>query len=107
MLRSSSLTRESGGWSSYTCSSLIYISYCTIQGIWFYGLIQVTEIFNFSQDDLLTEDMVILDTHGEGFHLDWSVCVEPKEKQEGIFRGLHLVRAPLDQSNILEKFYNG
>jgi hypothetical protein len=63
-----------------------------LQGIWFYGLIQVTDIFNFSQDDLLTEDMVILDTHGEGFHLDWAVCVEPKEKQEGIFRGLHLVR---------------
>ncbi|KAG0489608.1 hypothetical protein HPP92_006471 [Vanilla planifolia] len=27
--------------------------------------IEVTEVFNFSQDDLLTEDMLILDTHAE------------------------------------------
>ncbi|AQK98151.1 Villin-2 [Zea mays] len=45
------------------------------------GLIQVTEIFNFSQDDLLTEDMMILDTHGEVFI--WiGQCVESKEKQK-------------------------
>ncbi|PKA56226.1 Villin-2 [Apostasia shenzhenica] len=30
-------------------------------------LLQVAEVFNFSQDDLLTEDMLILDTHAEVF----------------------------------------
>ncbi|ONM03657.1 Lipid phosphate phosphatase delta [Zea mays] len=41
----------------------------------------VTEIFNFSQDDLLTEDMMILDTHGEVFI--WiGQYVESKEKQK-------------------------
>ncbi|ONM34480.1 Villin-2 [Zea mays] len=45
------------------------------------GLIQVTEIFNFSQDDLLTEDMMVLDTHGEVFI--WiGQYVESKEKQK-------------------------
>ncbi|KAM0931137.1 hypothetical protein ACQ4PT_000529 [Festuca glaucescens] len=45
----------------------------------FYELRQVTEIFNFSQDDMLTEDMMILDTHGEVFI--WiGQCVESKEK---------------------------
>jgi hypothetical protein len=40
---------------------------------------QVTEIFNFSQDDMLTEDMMILDTHGEVFI--WiGQCVDSKEK---------------------------
>jgi len=49
--------------------------------MWFYELLQVTEIFNFSQDDLLTEDIMILDTHGEVFI--WiGQCVESKEKQK-------------------------
>ena len=49
--------------------------------MWFYKLLQVTEIFNFSQDDLLTEDIMILDTHGEVFI--WiGQCVESKEKQK-------------------------
>uniref|UniRef100_A0ACD5WKA8 Uncharacterized protein n=1 Tax=Avena sativa TaxID=4498 RepID=A0ACD5WKA8_AVESA len=43
------------------------------------GRLEVTEIFNFSQDDMLTEDMMILDTHGEVFI--WvGQCVESKEK---------------------------
>ncbi|PWZ53389.1 Villin-2 [Zea mays] len=42
---------------------------------------QVTEIFNFSQDDLLTEDMMILDTHCEVF-VWMGQCVETKEKQK-------------------------
>ncbi|PWZ31464.1 Villin-2 [Zea mays] len=43
--------------------------------------LKVTEIFNFSQDDLLTEDMMILDTHGEVFI--WiGQYVESKEKQK-------------------------
>lgn len=43
--------------------------------------IEVTEVFNFSQDDLLTEDMLILDTHAEVFV--WiGQSVESKEKQK-------------------------
>jgi hypothetical protein len=42
---------------------------------------QVTEVYNFSQDDLLTEDTMILDTHSEVFV--WvGQCVDTKEKQK-------------------------
>lgn len=38
------------------------------------------EIYNFCQDDLLTEDILILDTHAEVFV--WvGQCVDAKEKQ--------------------------
>ncbi|XP_010505982.1 PREDICTED: villin-2 [Camelina sativa] len=41
---------------------------------------QVEEIYNFAQDDLLTEDIYLLDTHAEVFV--WvGHCVETKEKQ--------------------------
>ena len=41
---------------------------------------QVEEIYNFAQDDLLTEDIYLLDTHAEVFV--WvGQCVDPKEKQ--------------------------
>ena len=41
---------------------------------------QVEEVYNFSQDDLLTEDILILDTHAEVFV--WvGQSVDPKEKQ--------------------------
>ncbi|KAJ6749802.1 hypothetical protein OIU85_000436, partial [Salix viminalis] len=41
---------------------------------------QVEEVYNFSQDDLLTEDMLILDTQAEVFV--WvGQSVDPKEKQ--------------------------
>ncbi|KAJ4823941.1 Villin-2 [Turnera subulata] len=44
------------------------------------GKFQVEEVYNFSQDDLLTEDILILDTHAEVFV--WvGQCVDPKEKQ--------------------------
>ncbi|KAG5020642.1 hypothetical protein JHK87_016497 [Glycine soja] len=43
-------------------------------------LVQVEEVYNFSQDDLLIEDILILDTH-RSVCMDWSVCVDPKEKQ--------------------------
>ncbi|RLN40918.1 villin-3-like [Panicum miliaceum] len=43
--------------------------------------LKVTEIFNFSQDDLLTEDTMILDTHSEVF-VWMGQCVETKEKQK-------------------------
>ncbi|VVB06037.1 unnamed protein product [Arabis nemorensis] len=44
------------------------------------GKFQVEEIHNFDQDDLLTEDMHLLDTHAEVFV--WvGQCVDAKEKQ--------------------------
>lgn len=44
------------------------------------GKLQIEEVYNFSQDDLLTEDILILDTHAEVFV--WiGQCVDPKEKQ--------------------------
>ncbi|RWW88162.1 hypothetical protein BHE74_00002972 [Ensete ventricosum] len=43
--------------------------------------LQVTEVFNYSQDDLLTEDMLVLDTHAEVFI--WiGQSVDSKEKQK-------------------------
>ncbi|PUZ41033.1 hypothetical protein GQ55_9G470900 [Panicum hallii var. hallii] len=45
------------------------------------GKLEVTEVFNFSQDDLLTEDTMILDTHSEVF-VWMGQCVETKEKQK-------------------------
>ncbi|KAB1200164.1 Villin-2 [Morella rubra] len=45
-----------------------------------YILSQVEEVYNFSQDDLLTEDILILDTHAEVFI--WvGQSVDSKEKQ--------------------------
>ncbi|XP_077249392.1 villin-3-like [Tasmannia lanceolata] len=45
------------------------------------GKFEITEVFNFSQDDLLTEDMLILDTLGEVFV--WvGQSVDAKEKQK-------------------------
>ncbi|KAL1206877.1 Villin-2 [Cardamine amara subsp. amara] len=44
------------------------------------GKFQVEEIHNFAQDDLLTEDIYLLDTHAEVFV--WvGQCVDTKEKQ--------------------------
>ncbi|XAR68515.1 hypothetical protein NMG60_11003659 [Bertholletia excelsa] len=44
------------------------------------GKIEVEEVYNFSQDDLLTEDVLILDTHAEVFV--WvGQSTDPKEKQ--------------------------
>ncbi|KAJ4971919.1 hypothetical protein NE237_005018 [Protea cynaroides] len=45
------------------------------------GKFEVSEVYNFSQDDLLTEDMLILDTHAEVFV--WvGQCVDLEEKQK-------------------------
>ncbi|XP_071701149.1 villin-2-like [Rutidosis leptorrhynchoides] len=44
------------------------------------GKFEIEEIYNFAQDDLLTEDILILDTHAEVFV--WvGQSVDPKEKQ--------------------------
>lgn len=48
--------------------------------------LQVEEIYNFTQDDLLTEDILILDTHAEVFV--WvGHSVDPKEKPTGFEMG--------------------
>ncbi|KAJ4978165.1 hypothetical protein NE237_008945 [Protea cynaroides] len=45
------------------------------------GKFEVSEVYNFSQDDLLTEDMLILDTHAEVFV--WvGQSVDSREKQK-------------------------
>ncbi|OIW21919.1 hypothetical protein TanjilG_14755 [Lupinus angustifolius] len=59
--------------------------------------LRVEEVYNFSQDDLLTEDILILDTHAEVFV--WiGHCVDQKEKQNAFEFGekyIHLA-ASLD-----------
>ncbi|XP_073148631.1 villin-3-like [Henckelia pumila] len=50
------------------------------------GKFEVEEVYNFSQDDLLTEDILILDTHAEVFV--WvGQSVDPKEKQNAFEMG--------------------
>lgn len=62
----------------YTISSLLFL--------WW----QVSEVFNFTQDDLLTEDMLILNTHAEIFV--WvGHSVESKEKQTAFEIGQVLI----------------
>ncbi|XP_066392021.1 villin-2-like isoform X2 [Miscanthus floridulus] len=55
------------------------------------GKLEVTEVFNFSQDDLLTEDTMILDTHCEVF-VWMGQCVETKEKQKAFDIGQKYVQ---------------
>ncbi|KAK3010164.1 hypothetical protein RJ639_011409 [Escallonia herrerae] len=56
------------------------VGYLVAPILWTYVIWQVEEIYNFSQDDLLTEDVLILDTHAEVFV--WvGQSVDPKEKQ--------------------------
>ncbi|XP_057547809.1 villin-3-like [Amaranthus tricolor] len=55
------------------------------------GKFQVEEIYNFTQDDLLTEDMMILDTHVEIFV--WvGQSVDPKEKQTAFDIGQNYIQ---------------
>ncbi|CAI8602126.1 unnamed protein product [Vicia faba] len=54
------------------------------------GKLHVEEVYNFSQDDLLTEDIHILDTHAEVFV--WiGQCVDPKEKQNAFEIGQNYI----------------
>ncbi|XP_078436450.1 villin-2-like isoform X2 [Wolffia australiana] len=47
------------------------------------GKFKVDEVFNFTQDDLLTEDILVLDTHAEVFV--WvGQLVDPKEKRKAL-----------------------
>ncbi|CAH9134948.1 unnamed protein product [Cuscuta epithymum] len=51
------------------------------------GKLEVDEVYNFSQDDLLTEDVLILDTHAEVFV--WvGQSTDPNEKQNAFEVGL-------------------
>ncbi|XP_073052229.1 villin-3-like [Primulina eburnea] len=61
------------------------------------GKLEVEEIYNFSQDDLLTEDILILDTHAEIFV--WiGQSVDPKERQNAFEFG----QKYLDMASSLE-----
>ncbi|XP_073276000.1 villin-3-like [Primulina huaijiensis] len=61
------------------------------------GKLEVEEIYNFSQDDLLTEDILILDTHAEIFV--WiGQSVDPKERQNAFEIG----QKYLDMASSLE-----
>jgi len=59
------------------------------------GKLEVTEVFNFSQDDLLTEDVMILDTHGEVF-VWMGQCVDTKEKQTAFETGQKYIEHEVD-----------
>lgn len=55
------------------------------------GKFQVEEVYNFTQDDLLTEDMMILDTHVEVFV--WvGQSVDAKEKQSAFEIGQNYIQ---------------
>ena len=64
----------------HTTARKLVSSVCLLN-LFLYCTLQVEEVYNFSQDDLLTEDILILDTHTEVFV--WiGQCVDPKEKQK-------------------------
>ena len=60
---------------------LTYSPYYSLTHVFYiYLTSQIDEVYNFSQDDLLTEDILILDTHAEV--LVWvGQSVDPKYKQ--------------------------
>ena len=62
-------------------SFLIYGFMCSVFcKLDIYSICQVEEVYNFCQDDLLTEDILILDTHAEVFI--WvGQSVDSKDKQ--------------------------
>lgn len=66
---------------NFPCLSLyLYLGISTALNVFLYFPLQVEEIYNFSQDDLLTEDLLIFDTRGEVFI--WvGQTVDSKEKQ--------------------------
>ncbi|KAL8162677.1 hypothetical protein V2J09_014166 [Rumex salicifolius] len=65
---------------------LKFFSLLLLSASWITGKFQVEEIYNFTQDDLLTEDTLILDTHAEVFV--WvGHTVDPKEKQKAFEMG--------------------
>ncbi|XP_039057166.1 villin-2-like isoform X1 [Hibiscus syriacus] len=64
------------------------------------GKFEVEEVYNFSQDDLLTEDILILDTHAEVFV--WvGQCADPKEKQNAF----EIAQKYIDMASSLEGLY--
>ncbi|XP_022967706.1 villin-2-like [Cucurbita maxima] len=66
------------------------------------GRFQVQEVFNFSQDDLLTEDVLILDTHAEVFV--WiGQLVDAKEKQNAFEIGQSYIELAASLEGLLPK----
>ncbi|KAL8167672.1 hypothetical protein V2J09_009171, partial [Rumex salicifolius] len=65
---------------------LKFFSLLLLSASWITGKFQVEEIYNFTQDDLLTEDTLILDTHAEVF-VSVGHTVDPKEKQKAFEMG--------------------
>ena len=66
------------------------------------------EVYNFAQDDLLTEDILILDTHAEVFV--WvGQCVDAKEKQSAFEIGevLHIHLKFFHVFSVMNYFING
>lgn len=62
----------------------LFVSFFILFG--YFPSLQVSEIFNYSQDDLLTEDILMLDTHAEVFV--WiGQSVDSKEKQKAFDLG--------------------
>lgn len=54
--------------------------------VFVFFLLKAEEVYNFDQDDLLPEDMLILDTHAEVFV--WiGQAVDPKEKKNALEYG--------------------
>lgn len=93
----------------YQISSRLYLSAVTCEGslcflilnLFLHFNLQLEEVYNFSQDDLLTEDILILDTHAEVFI--WiGQCVDPKEKQNAFEIGqVNMLNINAFVSNIL------
>ena len=59
----------------------MYVVHYLIVLVYLPNFLQVTEVYNYSQDDLLTEDMLVLDTHAEVF-LWIGQSVDSKDKQK-------------------------
>lgn len=63
------------------------------------GKFEVEEVYNFSQDDLLTEDILVLDTQAEVFV--WvGQCVDSKEKQNAFESGQKYIEMAASLENL-------
>ncbi|KAH7557224.1 hypothetical protein JRO89_XS11G0077900 [Xanthoceras sorbifolium] len=66
------------------------------------GKFEVEEVYNFAQDDLLTEDILILDTHAEVFV--WvGQSVDPKEKQNAFDIGQNYINMAVSLEGLSPK----
>lgn len=66
------------------------------------GKFEVDEVYNFSQDDLLTEDVLILDTHAEVFI--WvGQSTDPKERQNAFEMGQRYIEMAVAYEGLYPK----